>query len=55
MNMVLKDEPQAFVTCEICSGTSIDHKIDPVIGFDVIWYLSPFSANLVSRCPEARA
>jgi len=45
---------EGVFTCEICSGTFIDHKMDPEIGFDVIWYVSPFSANLVSKCPEAR-
>jgi hypothetical protein len=33
----VEDELQIFLTCEICSGTFIDHKIDPEIGFDVIW------------------
>lgn len=54
MNLVLTNELQAFLTCEMCSGTFMDHRIDPVIGFDVIWYVSPFSANLVSRCPGER-
>jgi hypothetical protein len=44
-----------ILTCEICSGTFIDHTIDPEIGFDVIWYVSPFSANLVSKWPGERS
>lgn len=27
------------------------HTIDLAIGFDIMRYLIPFSANLVSRCP----
>lgn len=46
--------PQAFLTCVICSGTFIDHKIDLSIGFEVIRYVSPFSANIVSKCPEEK-
>lgn len=40
-----------LITCKICSGTLILQIIDFSIGFDVMRYVRPFSANLVSKCP----
>lgn len=47
-------EFQELFTCEISSGTVIVHTMDLSIGVDVIRYVIPFSANLLSRCPKLR-
>lgn len=42
------------ITIEISSGTTKVHTIVLSTGFEVMRYESPFSANLVSRCPKLR-
>ena len=42
---------QPIITCEIGSGTVMVHTIDFSIGFDVMRYVRPLSANLESKCP----
>lgn len=43
-----------LITCEICSGTVMVQTIDLSIGFDVIRYVTPLSANFVSRIPNPK-
>lgn len=43
-----------LITCERCSGTVMVQTIDLSIGFDVIRYVNPFSANLVSKFPTKK-